>query len=69
MYKQTFLELFLMSATSGAVGVVLSGMAAFVSQFDEIIPFERLFGQSKDMLELGTFILIVLLLQESSLFI
>lgn len=60
MYKQTFFELFLMSATSGAVGVVLSGMAAFVSQFDEIIPFERLFGQSKDMLELGTFILISL---------
>lgn len=58
MYKQTFLELLLMSATSGAVGVVLSGMVAFVSQFDEMIPFERLFGQSKEMLELGTFILI-----------
>ena len=60
MYKQTFLELFLMSATSGAVGVVLSGMVAFVSQFDEMIPFERLFGQSKEMLELGTFLLISL---------
>ena len=60
MYKQTFLELLLMSATSGAVGVVLSGMVAFVSQFDEMIPFERLFGQSKEMLELGTFILISL---------
>lgn len=59
LYKQTFLELFLMSATSGAVGVVLSGMAAFVSQFDEIIPFERLFGQSK-VLEQGMFILICL---------
>ena len=60
LYKQTFLELFFMSATSGAVGMVLSGMGAFLSQFDEIIPFERLFGGSKEMLQLGTFILISL---------
>jgi putative membrane protein len=58
VYKQTFSELFLMSATSGAVGVVLSGIVAFLSQFDEFIPFERLFGQSKAVLELGTFLLI-----------
>lgn len=58
VYKQTFLELFLMSATSGAVGVILSGMAAFASQFDEMIPFERVFGSSKVMLELGIYVLI-----------
>lgn len=60
LYKLSFSELFLMSATSGAVGVVLSGMGAFLSQFDEIIPYERLFGQSKEMLQMGTFILISL---------
>ncbi len=62
MYRQSFLELFLMSATSGAVGVVLSGMAAFLSQFDEMIPYERLFGQSKEMLELGTVLLVSLVI-------
>ena len=62
VYRQSFLELFLMSATSGAVGVVLSGMAAFLSQFDDIIPFKRLFGQSKAVLEQGTYILIGLVI-------
>ena len=59
-FKQTFPELFFMSATSGAVGVVLSGLVAFVSQFDDMIPYDRLFGQSKAVLELGTFFLISL---------
>ena len=59
-YKLGFLELFLMSATSGAVGVVLSGMGAFLSQFDEIIPYERLFGGSKELMQMGTYILISL---------
>ncbi|MFJ8268604.1 PH domain-containing protein [Peribacillus asahii] len=58
-FRLQFPELFLMSATSGAVGVVLSGVAAFVSQFDEMIPFERFVGEYEDVLALGTFLLTV----------
>lgn len=46
-----------MAATSGAVGVFLSGAVAFISQFDEMIPFERIFKDYEDFIEMGTFIL------------
>lgn len=59
-YKQTFPELFLMSATSGAVGVVLSGMAALGSQFSEYIPYERLFGQYQSVFALNAILLVSL---------
>ena len=46
-----------MAATSGAVGVFLSGAIAFVTQFDEIIPFERIFKNYEEYMGLGTIIL------------
>ncbi|MGE6720929.1 PH domain-containing protein [Peribacillus frigoritolerans] len=57
VFKQTLPQLFAMAATSGAVGVFLSGAVAFISQFDEMIPFERIFKDYEDFIEMGTFIL------------
>ncbi|CAH0347195.1 PH domain-containing protein [Bacillus sp. CECT 9360] len=44
VFQQSFKELFIMAATSGGVGVVFSGAIAFFGQFDEIIPYSRLFN-------------------------
>ncbi|MGE7604890.1 PH domain-containing protein [Peribacillus sp. NPDC097675] len=57
IFKQALPQLFVMAATSGAIGVFLSGGIAFISQFDEIIPFERIFKNYEEYMEFGTFIL------------
>lgn len=56
-FKQAWSQIFTMAATSGAVGVFLSGAIAFVTQFDEIIPFERIFKNYEEYMGLGTIIL------------
>jgi len=71
IFQQTFPQLFLMAATSGGVGVVFSTSAAFISQFDEIIPFDKVFSGFEHVLEaslifitigvLGAFILAYLI--------
>lgn len=45
VYKITRFQLILLSLTSGGAGVVISAVLAFLSQFDEFIPYERLFRQ------------------------
>lgn len=60
VFKQTLPQLFIMAATSGAIGVFLSGGIAFISQFDEIIPFERIFKDYEEFIGMGTIILTVL---------
>jgi putative membrane protein len=44
IYKITLTQLVLLSVTSGGVGVVLSAVLAFLSQFDNFIPYKKLFG-------------------------
>jgi putative membrane protein len=43
IYKITPGELFLLASTSGGAGVVISAVFAFVFQFEEIIPYEKVF--------------------------
>lgn len=44
LYKINLKELLITAATSGGLGVALS-IVAFLSQFDEIIPYEKIFEQ------------------------
>ncbi|WP_311439614.1 PH domain-containing protein [Mesobacillus foraminis] len=43
VYKISQGELILLASTSGGVGVVLSAVIAFILQFEEFIPYERVF--------------------------
>lgn len=43
LYKISGKELLMLASTSGGVGVVLSAFIAFISQFDDLIPYEKLF--------------------------
>ncbi|MGG3623614.1 PH domain-containing protein [Bacillus gobiensis] len=42
-YKMGAKELFIAASTSSGIGVIISGIVAFVTQFDEILPIERIY--------------------------
>ena len=49
IYKITAFQLLLLSITSGGVGVVISGILATLSQFDDFIPYQKLFGNAEKL--------------------
>ena len=53
IYKISPKELILLASTSGGVGVIISAIIAFLSQFDEIIPFDRVFKRFESLIENG----------------
>ncbi|OZI10406.1 hypothetical protein CEW92_16990 [Bacillaceae bacterium SAS-127] len=55
VYKAKLSELLLLAATSGGVGVVISAVVAFLSQFDELIPYEKVFEEASRFIEYGVF--------------
>lgn len=60
LYKITPGELFLLASTSGGVGVVLSAVFAFVFQFEEFIPYERLFKGLENVISSGVIFISIL---------
>ena len=44
-YKVSSFELFIMASTSGGIGVVLSAIIAFLTQFEDVIPYQKLFDE------------------------
>jgi putative membrane protein len=60
-YKLSGKELLIAASTSGRIGVVLSAVFAFLSQFDELIPFEELFDKFQIIHNL-TFVFIAFML-------
>lgn len=44
VFKISFNQLVILSLTSGGIGVVISAVFALLSQLDDLIPFQRLFG-------------------------
>jgi putative membrane protein len=53
IYKISTTELILLAITSGGVGVIFSALVAFLSQFDDMIPFKRVFHQFENFLASG----------------
>ena len=57
----------LLASTSGGAGVVISAVIAFVFQFDELIPYEKVFNELKGFISNGlvfvsTIVFLILLL-------
>lgn len=42
IFKMTLKDLLVAASTSSGIGVIISAVAAFVSQFDELIPYEKI---------------------------
>ncbi|MGM0846735.1 MAG: PH domain-containing protein [Bacillota bacterium] len=53
VFKMSFKDLLLMGTTSGGAGVVISGVLIFLSQFDELIPYERVFNEVEQFVRSG----------------
>ncbi|QED46364.1 PH domain-containing protein [Cytobacillus dafuensis] len=60
LYKISTNELFLLASTSGGAGVVLSAVAAFVSQFEEIIPYDKVFNRFESFIASGVILISIL---------
>lgn len=60
IYNITSKELLLLATTSGGVGVVLSAMVAFLTQLDDLIPYESAYREVERMISNGIVIIAVL---------
>lgn len=53
IHKMSMKNILILATTSGAIGVVLSGAAAVLSQFSEFIPYEKIFNELADFVKIG----------------
>lgn len=53
LYRITMKELLMLASTSGGAGVVISAVLAFVSQFEEFIPYEQIFDRFEHFVKSG----------------
>lgn len=53
IYKISAKDLFLLATTSNSIGVVIAGVAAFISQVSEFIPYERIFEELSIFIQFG----------------
>lgn len=56
MYTMSSRDLFLLATTSGGIGVILSGVAIFLSQFSDLIPYDLLYKEFSTFIKFGAFI-------------
>ncbi len=56
IYRISSKELLILAATSGGIGVVLSGLAVFLTQFSEVIPYEMIYSEVMVFLRFGALI-------------
>lgn len=52
-YRMTMKELLVLATTSGGIGVVLSAVAVFLSQFSELIPYDAIYDEVMLFLKFG----------------
>ncbi|MGO1060476.1 PH domain-containing protein [Planococcus sp. FY231025] len=53
LYRMTLKELIVLATTSGGIGVVLSAVAVFLSQFSDLIPYEAIYEEVMLFLRFG----------------
>lgn len=57
LYKITTKELLILATTSGGIGVVFSALIAVISQFDELIPYKKIFQEFQHVVSSGMIVL------------
>ncbi|RHW34867.1 hypothetical protein D1B31_19590 [Neobacillus notoginsengisoli] len=61
VYKLSPASLFLMASTSGGAGVVISAVLAFIFQFEELIPYKKVFKGLETLVSNGVIFISILL--------
>lgn len=59
IFSMTSKDLLVLATTSGGVGVILSGVAIFLSQFGELLPFEWMFEEISAFIKFGVLIVAI----------
>lgn len=59
IYKMSMKDLIILATTSGGIGVVFSGLAVFMSQFSDIIPYKEIYDEFVVFLKFGFFIVAI----------
>lgn len=57
IFKMTMKDILILAATSGGIGVVFSGVAVFMTQFSDIIPYDVIYDEVVVFLKFGFFII------------
>ncbi|MFT4417100.1 PH domain-containing protein [Fredinandcohnia humi] len=55
-------ELLILASTSGGIGIVISGVLAFLSQFAEYLPFEKLYNTVEKYISLSIIVYLAILI-------
>lgn len=61
-YRISSKELLVLASTSGGIGIVISGVLAFLSQFAEYLPFEKLFTTIERYVSLSVLVYVAILI-------
>ncbi|GKV67209.1 MULTISPECIES: PH domain-containing protein [Sporosarcina] len=61
VFSMTTGDLLMLATTSGGIGVILSGAAVFLSQIEELIPFEWLFGELESFMRFGVLVITIMI--------
>ena len=59
IFKMTMKDILILAATSGGIGVVFSGVAVFMTQFSDIIPYNIIYDEVIVFLKFGFFIIAI----------
>ncbi|MFB7156642.1 PH domain-containing protein [Lysinibacillus sp. NPDC056232] len=62
IYHMSIRDLLILAITSGGIGVVLSGVAAFIPQISDIIPYEEIFHELADFAKIGAFLVVLMVI-------
>lgn len=59
IFKMTMKDLLVLATTSGGIGVLFSGLAVFLTQFSDLIPYERIYEEVMVFWKFGFFIVAI----------
>lgn len=62
VYRMTNKELILLASTSSSMGILFSALAAIATQFNDLIPYEEIYGEMQNIVRFGVFFVVLLVL-------
>ena len=62
IYKMTNKELILLASTSSSMGLLFASVFAIGSQFNDLIPYEQIYGEMQNIIKFGVVFIIVIVL-------
>ncbi|GED19633.1 PH domain-containing protein [Kurthia gibsonii] len=62
IYQINTKELILLATTSSSMGILFSAVAAIASQFNDFIPYERIYGEVQNIVRFGVLFIILIVL-------